>query len=73
MTVVLDRALLENNGVANDVHYEDQSCTGYDYGANYIAVTTRYDDCDTETEVRKRSFIIGDPTPDCLAREPSVL
>eukprot|EP00057_Strongylocentrotus_purpuratus_P022285 XP_011676759.1 PREDICTED: ZP domain-containing protein-like [Strongylocentrotus purpuratus] len=50
MTVLLDRALLENNGDATDVHYEDQSCVGYDYTGSRIAVTTRYDDCDTVSE-----------------------
>jgi len=51
MTVLLDRALLENNGVATDVHYEDQSCIGYDYGVgDRIAITTRYDECDTVSE-----------------------
>ncbi|XP_063966469.1 ZP domain-containing protein-like [Lytechinus pictus] len=50
MTAILDRTLLENNGDAVDVHFEDQSCTGYDYSGSQIAVTTRYDECDTQSE-----------------------
>ncbi|XP_072176742.1 oncoprotein-induced transcript 3 protein-like [Diadema setosum] len=50
MTVFLDKSLLENHGVASDVHFEDQSCNGYDYSSQYVAVTTRYNDCDTQSE-----------------------
>ncbi|XP_041481683.1 ZP domain-containing protein-like [Lytechinus variegatus] len=50
MTAILDRTLLENNGDARDVHFEDQGCTGYDYSGSQIAVTTRYDECNTQSE-----------------------
>ena len=51
MTLIMDRTLLEISDDARDVHFEDESCVGYDHDSQHVAITTMYDGCGTTQEV----------------------
>eukprot|EP00057_Strongylocentrotus_purpuratus_P009168 XP_011663642.1 PREDICTED: ZP domain-containing protein [Strongylocentrotus purpuratus] len=50
MTLIMERTLLEIGDDARDVHFEDESCVGYDHDSQHVAITTMYDRCGTTQE-----------------------
>ncbi|XP_072175201.1 oncoprotein-induced transcript 3 protein-like [Diadema setosum] len=50
MTLIMARHLLEPGDNATDVHFVDESCTGYDHDEEHVAITTRFDRCGTTQE-----------------------
>ncbi|XP_030852913.1 uncharacterized protein LOC593106 [Strongylocentrotus purpuratus] len=53
----MDRSLLEISDDARDVHFEDESCVGYDHDSQHVAITTMYDRCGT-TQEQDDNYII---------------
>ncbi|XP_072176420.1 oncoprotein-induced transcript 3 protein-like [Diadema setosum] len=57
MTLIIARSLLDVDDNAGDVHFEDESCVGYDHDINHIAVTTFYDECSTEQKQTEDNIV----------------
>eukprot|EP00057_Strongylocentrotus_purpuratus_P023086 XP_011677560.1 PREDICTED: CUB and zona pellucida-like domain-containing protein 1 [Strongylocentrotus purpuratus] len=57
MTLIMDRSLLEISDDARDVHFENESCVGYDHDSQNVAITTMYDRCGT-TQEQDDNYII---------------
>ncbi|XP_071509550.1 ZP domain-containing protein-like [Diadema antillarum] len=50
MTVLIDKKLIQE-GNENNVHFEDQSCSGFEYDSRTVALYTTYDMCLTKMTV----------------------
>ncbi|XP_071491430.1 oncoprotein-induced transcript 3 protein-like [Diadema antillarum] len=56
MTVLIDKSLLLDGSV-NNVHFEDDTCNGFDHDAQTVALYTSYDTCGTKMTVTDDKII----------------
>ena len=51
MTLIMSKSMLDDTEAAEDIHFVDESCVGYEHDDLHFAITTTYDKCGTTQEV----------------------